>query len=486
MSKKNVLMICTDHWPASLLGCAGHEVVMTPTLDSLAAGGIRFQNYYSECPVCIPARRTMMTGLLPKNHGDRVYSDQMLMPDVKTLAQVFRDNGYQAYAVGKLHVYPQRDRIGFDDVILQEEGRCEFGVVDDYQIWLGEQGYVGQEFMHGMGNNTYYTRPWHLSEEAHPTNWATKEMMKQIKRKDPTRPAFYYMSYQFPHPPLVPLQTFLDMYQDEEIDLPQYGDWEDKEEIFNIMSKEGRQYSKKEIIRAKKAFYAQCTHIDYQIRLLIGTLRECKLLDDTVIIFTSDHGDMLFDHHMVAKRSLYENSACVPMIISGQPVYEKYGMAGVVSDKLGSHADLMPTILDICGLEAPKGMDGISLMSDKEHTYIYGEVSQGTKATRMICDGEYKLIYYPYGNVVQLFNLKEDPRENHDLAALEEMQEIKEKMLQQLVAEVYGSDLEWIKDGKLVGEPASEKKFKPDFGLINQRGYHWPVPSAYSNKGKNA
>ena len=146
--RKNVLMICTDHWSGSLLGCAGRKDIMTPTLDYLANNGIRYENFYSECPVCIPARRSMMTGLTPKTHGDRAYADRMPMPDVPTLAETFRENGYQTMAVGKLHVYPQRNRIGFEDVILTEEGRYEMGAVDDYQIWLGEHGYLGQEFLH--------------------------------------------------------------------------------------------------------------------------------------------------------------------------------------------------------------------------------------------------------------------------------------------------------------------------------------------------
>src|SRR5688500_12805117 len=112
----NVLLITGDHWPASFLGAAGHPVVQTPTLDQLARNGVRFTRAYSECPVCIPARRTLMTGTSPRAHGDRVFGEQLPMPDVPTLAQTFRDAGYQAYAVGKQHVYPQRRRIGFDDV----------------------------------------------------------------------------------------------------------------------------------------------------------------------------------------------------------------------------------------------------------------------------------------------------------------------------------------------------------------------------------
>ena len=109
----HVLLVSTDHWPASLFGGVGHPAIQTPTLDQLAKNGVRFTNAYAECPVCIPARRTLMTGTTPRTHGDRTFKETQRMPNVPTLAQTFRDNGYQAYAVGKLHVYPQRDRIGF-------------------------------------------------------------------------------------------------------------------------------------------------------------------------------------------------------------------------------------------------------------------------------------------------------------------------------------------------------------------------------------
>ena len=104
--RPHVLLITTDHWPAALLGVAGHPTVQTPTLNQLACNGVRFTQAYTECPVCIPARRTLMTGTPPRTHGDRVFKPNEPMPDLPTLAQTFRDAGYQAYAVGKLHVYP--------------------------------------------------------------------------------------------------------------------------------------------------------------------------------------------------------------------------------------------------------------------------------------------------------------------------------------------------------------------------------------------
>ena len=122
-SPPNVLLVIVDQWAGSLLGCAGHPTVQTPTLDQLARNGVRFANAYSESPICIPARRSLYTGTSPRTHGDRVFRKSGTMPPVPTIAQCFRDAGYQAFCVGKLHVFPERDRIGYDDVLLAEEGR---------------------------------------------------------------------------------------------------------------------------------------------------------------------------------------------------------------------------------------------------------------------------------------------------------------------------------------------------------------------------
>ena len=122
MTRPNVLMISVDHWPGRLFGALGHPAVLTPTMDRLIENGVAFTNAYSTTPSCIPARRELHTGTLSPTHGDRVFNERLVMPDLPTLARTFRDAGYQAYAVGKLHVYPQRDRIGFDDVLLDEEG----------------------------------------------------------------------------------------------------------------------------------------------------------------------------------------------------------------------------------------------------------------------------------------------------------------------------------------------------------------------------
>lgn len=480
--RPHVLLITTDHWPASLLGCAGHPNIQTPTLDELARGGVRFTNAYSECPVCIPARRTLMTGTTPRTHGDRVFQEQMPMPDVPTLAQTFRDAGYQAYAVGKLHCYPQRNRIGFDDVILDEEGRQMYGVVDDYEQYLGSQGFAGEHFLHGMGNNEYVMRPWHLPEACHPTNWATRELARMIKRRDPTRPGFWFLSYRHPHPPLAPLQAYLEIYRELGVAEPDVGEWaQDDSNLPHLLRRGAARDALITPVQAqlaRQAFYALCTHIDHQIRVVIGTLREEGLLNNTIICFTSDHGDMLGNHRQWAKRLFYEDSANVPMILLGT-AGDKRVRPGTVDERLVGWQDVMPTLLDLAGVAIPETVEGISMVGESTRTTLYGEFGEGAIASRMVREGQFKLIYYAAGNRRQLFDLATDPREVHDRSGDAAYADVLARLTQQLREELYGSDLSWLDGEQWIGvpEPADDGA-TGNRGLSGQRGLHWPPAPA--------
>lgn len=478
-SKPNFLVVSTDHWAASLLGSVGHPAIQTPTLDALARNGVRFDNCYSTCPVCIPARRTLMTGTTPKTHGDRVFQPELPMPELPTIAQSFSEAGYQTYAVGKLHVYPQRDRIGFDDVILEEEGRVLYGVVDDYETFLADKGYAGQQFDHGMGNNEYLMRPWHLPEETHATNWATQQMVRTIKRRDPLRPAFWYLSYRHPHPPLIPLQQYLDLYRMIEIDEPHYGEWTKNRDNAPYCLSAG--YALDDNLNptqtrlARMAFYALCTHIDHQLRVVIGTLRDEGVLDNTVIVFTSDHGDMLGNHNLWAKRLFYEQSANIPMIIMGVKGDERVGY-NRLDDRVVCWEDVMPTLLDLAGIEIPETVEGISMFGEEKRDWLYGEVGEDAKATRMIFDGQYKLIYYPVGNHSQLFDVINDPDEMNDLADDNEYSQILEHLTALLISQLYGGDEDWVQDGVLIGLENQPFIEQPNRSLSSQRGGHFPPP----------
>lgn len=475
----NVLFVTADQWPGHLMGVAGHSVVETPTLDQLAANGTYYPNAYAECPICIPARRSMMTGTSPERHGDRQFQPALEMPALPTLAQTFRDAGYQATAVGKVHVYPPRNRIGFDDIILSEEGRPHLGGPDDYDIFLADEGFAGQGFAHGMSNNEYAWRPWHLPEHCHQTNWATNQMCRVIKRRDPTRPAFWHLSYVYPHPPIVPLRDYFDRYARRDVDAPVVGDWANSYDALPPALKEVVNYwaalKPDEMSDMRRAFYAQCTHIDHQLRLVLGTLREESLLDDTIILFTSDHGDMLGDHSLYAKRFMYDGSVRVPMILVGSADCQRVGHHRV-DDRLVGHQDIMPTLLDLCDIDVPETCSGQSLLSDQRRVTHYCEALEGASATRMIVDGRYKLIWYPCGNVVHLFDLQVDPREQTNLAGLPDHAATQQRLEAALIARLYGSDTDWLADGRLVGFPAVDMPPRPNRDLSGQRGLHFPTP----------
>lgn len=485
--RPHVLLITVDQWPGHLLGAAGHPAVDTPTLDSLARCGVRYTRAYSECPICIPARRTLMTGTTPRTHGDRVFQPALAMPGLPTLAQVFTACGYQAFAVGKLHVYPPRDRVGFDDALISEEGRQQLGGPDDHDLYLASRGFVGEAFLHGMSNNEYDWRAWHLPEDCHVTNWATRMMCTTIKRRDPKRPAFWYLSYAHPHPPLVPLQPYLDRYRDRPVAPRIAGDWALREATLPPALRGVRSYyrqlSDEQLLATKRAFYALCTHIDHQIRVVIGTLREEGLLDDTIILFTSDHGEMLGDHHLYGKRLMYEGSANVPMILVDRADGRRC-RPGTEDPRLVGLQDVMPTLLDLAGIDAPDSCEGRSMVGETRRAHLYCEAMEGNHATRMACDGRFKLIWYPVSGVVQLFDLDFDRDECCDLAADAAKQGDRERLERWLVGELYGADREGIVDGRLGAIAAIPESSKPNRGLSGQRGLQFPAAPLDDDPGR--
>lgn len=477
--RPDVLLITADHWPGSLLGAAGHEVIQTPTLDQLARNGVRFPRAYTECPVCIPARRTLLTGTSPRGHGDRTFQVELPLPEIPTIADCFRSAGYQAVAVGKLHVYPPRARAGFDEVVLCEEGRPQLGPTDDYEIYLGEQGLAGEQFLHGMSNNDYVHRPWHLEERHHVTNWTTREMARQIQRRDPTRPGFFYLSYTHPHPPLAPLAWYLDLYRDRDPGDPVRGDWADVDAAMprrmNTRLIETDHYTPEFIRDVRRAFFALCTHIDHQIRIVIGTLREEGRLDNTVILFLADHGDMLGNHGLWAKRLFYEESARIPLILVPAANDSRF-VPGTVDMRLAGLQDVMPTLLELAGIKPPPSVEGLPLFGDNRRSVLYGEYGEGEEATRMLHDGRFKLIYYACGNRLQLFDLEKDPAEQHDLIESAEHASVRDALTAQLIDQLYGNDHDWVSEKGLVGLPAPTDPPPPTRQLALQRGRHWPVP----------
>jgi arylsulfatase A-like enzyme len=469
------LLISADHWSGRLGGWTGSKDVLTPTLDLLASGGISFSNTYSACPICVPARRALMTGLSPRGHGLRGnLADPM--PDVCTLPEAFGAAGYQTFAVGKLHVSPQRSRIGFDDVLACEEGRHPPDMPDDWEMFLGDRGFRGRQYDGAGTQNDYMVTPWHLPEDCHPTNWAAREMARVIRRRERGRPAFWYLSFIAPHPPIWPLPSYLDLYRDMPVSRPVEGSWVEefcKQAPPSVSSKiQGLATSgapAEYIDLVRRAFFATMTHIDHQIRAVLGTLNEEGLRNNTIVAFTSDHGDMLGQHRMWGKTLFYEDSTRIPLVIL-PPQSMDIGPRGRVDDRLVEISDIMPTLLDLCGIPIPETVEGHSIFGDERRLEIFGEFAVGKNATRMLRQGNHKLIYYPAGNKFQLFDLASDPGETRDLFGSPGHKQIAEDLQGCLAAHLYGEDQQWLSSGKWVGVPAEENRVSIDLGCHGQRG----------------
>ncbi len=265
------------------------------------------------------------------------------------------------------------------------------------------------------------------------------------------------------------------MYLHQRIDMPIKGSWaEDYSALPYALKSHMSRYpilSIRETELARKAFYAQCTYVDHQIRLLIGTLREEGLLDDTVILFTSDHGDMLGNHGLWAKTVLFEHAVNIPMILSIPPSLGFQDRCGCTDTRIAALRDVMPTLLELCGIAVPGSVEGMSLLSGEKRNYLYGEHYEDEDAMRMVISGQYKLIWYPVGNRFQLFDLEADPMETEDLFAGDTYSEIFERLADILADNLYGSDSRWIDSGKLVGEPDIPCERTEDRTLRGQRGW---------------
>lgn len=204
--RPNIVLFMTDQQRGDCLGIEGHPVLQTPYLDHVAASGVRFRHAYAACPVCVPARRSLMTGRKPASHGVLMNYDTWL--DGPTLPGELSRAGYQTHLVGKLHLWPKRKLYGFDSADWSDGPHCEPGI-GDYGRFLQRQGMhmPGPGVAHGADQNGWVARPWHLAERLHFTNWCAGRALEFLERRDPTVPFFLKVSFHQPHQPCTPTRS---------------------------------------------------------------------------------------------------------------------------------------------------------------------------------------------------------------------------------------------------------------------------------------
>lgn len=452
MEKPNIILITTDQQRFDTIGALGNREIFTPHLNWLVDEGITFHNCYSSCPVCMPARATIMTGKDGTTHGlTGNFEHCMPMKENETFPSVLTRNGYQTRAEGKLHFYPMRTYYGIEHADLPMD-------------YFNECRRLGKPStrLHGVGENEMEPVINMMEERDTLTHWIVGKSMDFLENHDPERPYFLWTSFPKPHPPLDPLLSYWRLYENMDISAPVYGGWsQDIEKIPKGFYKATAQLnhvermSPQQIQQIKKAYYACITQIDYNLGFLFAKMRELNLLENTWIIFTSDHGEMLGDHHMGAKSVFLEGSSHVPMIIKPPASFGKSHPEyhGITCDNLVTLADVMPTILELCEIPYEKPLDGVSMMKilrDKNSRTFYGNCEDKYLA---IMKNKYKYLWTWYGGQELLFNLNEDCMEQRNLADRKEYQDILNGLKSDLLEFVQEKSPHMLKENRLICGP---------------------------------
>ncbi len=412
--RPNIILFTTDQHRGDHLGLAGHPVLETPNVDSWAGQGAYFPNAYTEISSTTGARKVLHTGRGSYDCGMVGYAGVEFYE--QTLAQTLAEAGYHCINVGWRNMHPRRKLYGFHTVIPHEL-RYED---DEYWQWLvRELGPNAHERGHGLDANGWMARPWHLEERYHPTVWTTDEALRQLSKRDPTRPFFLWVSHLRPHSPYDPPQYFYDMYSRRTLPEIPIGDFAARWDVPNPGLERTAWYGRltdEQNHRGRAAYMGCVTQIDYELGRMYEMLRrDPDASSNTLWVFTSDHGDMLGDHHLHRKCYAYEGSARIPFVL-------KYPLGadwptGTFTQPVGLQ-DIMPTVLDVAGVPKPEGMTGQSVrdaMYGKPwREFMHGEHSPcyaAEVANHYLTDGREKFIWYPKTMEEQFFDLTRDRSE---------------------------------------------------------------------------
>lgn len=453
-SQPNILVIMPDQHRADVMGCAGNSVVQTPNLDRLAAEGVRFGRAYCQGPLCMPARASFLTERYVRDHGV-LQNDWDVPTDMPTFLHSLQGAGYHTGCIGKMHLYVHgpgatgvrtrdtRDRadtlrtLGFEEPIEGVGKHAAVNIQSEYSDYLKEQGLYQtyREWMayrrYGVGQVEINGRMvdrlpmWHvestpLPAEAHIDNWIGRRVVRWLEEYKSDRPFFQWVGFPGPHDPWDAPKEYVDRYRGADIPLgpmvppvvPESGPLKTFIEAFQRYGHSDT-LTEERIREVRRFYYANVTMIDERIGDILATLERTGRMDDTWVIYTTDHGEMLGDHNMLTKMVFYEGAVRVPLIVRPPK-----GLAGRVENALVEHIDVSALIRQIAGGIPVPGGDGISLMGhfdasgSTRREVIYSE----DYGFGMFRTERYKLVVYERdGQPVQLFDLDADPDENRNL-----------------------------------------------------------------------
>ncbi len=442
MPPPNILLIISDQMTPFLTGAYGHPVVKTPNLDRLVREGVRFDAAYTPCPVCAPARACLMTGTYTS--VNECYDNAApLRQDLPTFAHYLTNAGYDTVLSGKMHFVGADQLHGFNRRLTTDIYPSDFGWVKPEWIRIKEEkGRNHEEIMshrdsYHSGNYTgdgvkvgTWNRALSYDEETH---FRALEYLHAVGTQKDPQPFLLCASYHHPHEVFWPPQKYWNLYDGEQIDIPEFPD--NLEDTYSTMDRWLNAYHGVKrhnlrdpdgLYRLRRAYYGLVTYMDDKVGELLDALEENSLNENTVVLFISDHGDMLCEKEMVQKRTFYEWSSRVPFIVRSPDRHR----AGATVEQPVSLVDLLPTLCDVAGVKDRLPCNGESLTGlidgtetgDREVFSEFLVEAMGIPCF-MVRKGTYKYTYI-HGYEGQLFDLDTDPGEWHNLAGDPEHKEI--------------------------------------------------------------
>ena len=414
----NILLIHADQHRWDSLGAYGNTEIKTPNLDALAADGVTYRNSFCTYPVCTPSRYSLLSGQYVWEHKGWT-NHCTLAQDIPTFPRVLRDADYHTAAVGKMHFTPTYLDVGFDEMILCEQngpGRWD----DDYHRYLMEHNLVDYNDIQDQVDeyrqqapleywDSFGAQPSNLPEEHHSTTWIGNRTVEQIDQWNNKENNLLMTGFVKPHHPFDPPQEWLDLYNPEDLTLP--NGWTEtvpeRDETIHPGFFPNRDLTPEELQRVMAAYYATISHIDAQVGRMISLLKEKGIYDQTMIIYTSDHGEHLGHHHMLLKGGyMYDSLAKVPLIIK----YPDSHKSGEIQDGQVTALDVARTVVEASGSAAPDEMHGSNLAVDDEgHEFVFAENHGGRES--MVRTQSRKLLLDENMEPKLLFDLDKDPYE---------------------------------------------------------------------------
>jgi choline-sulfatase len=418
MKPKNMLFIFSDEHTREITGCYGNQIVKTPNIDKLAQNGTRFDNAYTNCPICVPARASLATGRYVHEIGNWDNAHPYT-GETKGWGHRLQDEDHNVTAIGKLHYRAESDDNGFADEVNT------LHVVDGKGDLLGlsrekmvERGAVKQLAAEaGLGDSTYIRYDVSTAQEA--VRWLEVEAPKQGDK-----PWCLFVGFVLPHFPLIAPQKYYDMYPENSLPWPRMYRESDHikhpviKTLSTIMAYDDY-FTEEKVRMARSAYFGMVSMLDYHVGQVLDALNKNGHGDSTRIVYTSDHGDNLGHRGLWGKSVMYEEAAAVPMIVAGPDI-----PAGHVVTEPVSLVDCHQTIVECAGLDLTReeehDMPGHSLIrmanGEKPERTVLSEYHAAASPTAMLMirNGKWKYTHY-VGERPELYDLESDPFETTDL-----------------------------------------------------------------------